>query len=76
MYIDPAVHENIEEETIEMQLGGWVLESHCWNPIDENGFQTCRWCGKVIEAAMIVTKEFPICKQNPVIKHLYYPEEK
>lgn len=70
MFIDPIAHENIEEETIEMQFGGWVFESHCWGPPNEENIQTCRWCGREVEFGIILTKDYPLCLKNIVIRNL------
>jgi len=54
------------------QLGGWVIESHCWGIPDNQQMQTCEWCGMKANtfARTYTSDEFKLCPDNPLIKEV------
>jgi hypothetical protein len=55
---------------LNLQMGGWLLESHVWGLPDNNGIQTCHLCGRKYHSGTIVKSTYPICRKNPAIRSL------
>lgn len=76
MYFDPNQYTEEEKKIIiKSQIGGWLIESHCWGVPDNNGIQMCEWCNlekRLMDKADI---DYPLCKENPIITALLIQEK-
>lgn len=57
-------------KVLNLQMGGWLLESHCWGLPDNDGIQTCYWCRRKYKVADIVKSTYPFCRNNPALLKL------
>jgi len=51
------------------ELADWAWESHWWVETYE-GYFTCKRCNKHHTSMMGIDKNYPLCKENYVIKKL------
>ncbi|MHA1700689.1 MAG: hypothetical protein ACTSWK_00315 [Promethearchaeota archaeon] len=59
-----------EEKTKEfIELTNWIWNSHWWVEYAP-GYCKCRWCGMQHTSKMGISKNYPLCKENPAIKKL------
>jgi hypothetical protein len=56
-------------QILELQMGGWLVESHCWNLPDNDNIKTCKWCGMRFRDGMVVSTAFPMCEENPILNN-------
>ena len=61
------VYERTEEEEMNHSLAEWAFNSHNWYEMFP-GYFTCGWCEAHHASTMGINKEFPLCKENPIIK--------
>jgi len=60
------------EKTREMiELSQWIWNSHWWVEL-RPGYCECKWCGRKHSSEWSVSKDFPLCKENPAIQKLIY----
>lgn len=58
-----------EEDKLAGSLADWIFNSHYWIE-DYPGYYKCDWCGVSKTSMMSVTKDDPLCPENPAIKKL------
>jgi len=63
------VYKRTEKELEDHSLAEWAFDSHNWNETFP-GYFTCLWCGIRHTSVQGITKEFPLCKENPILKKL------
>lgn len=71
MLFNPDIHKEEDKEAIlDVQMGGWLIESHCWGKPDKNDIQTCEWCGMTKTLFFNANQHYPFCEGNPILKKL------
>lgn len=70
--LDKKENEKRKAKILDQQLGGWIIESHCWGIPDDQNLQTCEWCGMKANtfARTFASDEFKLCRENPLIKQV------
>jgi hypothetical protein len=58
-----------EESRQHSAIAEWVWNSHWWVEYC-SGYYKCKWCGISCSSLTGITKDSPLCKENPAIKKL------
>jgi hypothetical protein len=58
-----------EESRQRSAIAEWAWNSHWWVEYC-SGYYKCKWCGTACSSLTGITKDFPLCKENPAIKKL------
>lgn len=58
-----------EEKEIKRALAQWAWDSHYWIEGPE-GYFKCKWCGIKHISYQGLSIDFPLCKENEVVKKL------
>lgn len=58
-----------EESRQHSAIAEWVWNSHWWVEYCSRYYK-CKWCGISCSSLTGITKDFPLCKENPAIKKL------
>lgn len=61
------VYKRTEEEGINHSLAEWAFDSHNWKE-QMPGYFLCEWCGAQHTSSIGIDINFPLCKENPVIR--------
>ena len=64
-----------ETQETNLSLANWIADSHNWIELSPGYFE-CAWCKMSLTSTMGISIEFPICKENPIIKKLINKEDK
>jgi hypothetical protein len=56
-----------DEEEKDINLANWAWDSHSWIEYYP-GYYKCEWCGLLCTSLTPITKDYPICKSNPIIE--------
>ncbi len=61
----PFVFSDGQEEDLE--LARWAWDSHYW--IEKMpGYYECKYCKETGTSTMGIGKDYPLCKENPILK--------
>jgi len=70
MLFNKDIHKEKDKEAIlDAQMGGWLIESHCWGAPNLKDIQTCEWCGLEKHHLLFAGTDYPMCEKNPRIIH-------
>lgn len=58
-----------DQQAEEMEITNWIWNSHFWDEYAP-GYYQCRWCLAQHTSYTGVSAQYPLCKENPVIKKL------
>ena len=61
------VYKRTEKELKDHALAKWAFNSHNWNETTL-GYFICLWCGARHISTQGINREFPLCRNNPIMK--------
>jgi len=56
-----------EKEQLQLDLAGWILDSHYWIEYHPGYFE-CKWCRELHTSNRPVTVDYTLCPENPSLK--------
>lgn len=61
------IYKLSEKDEEDQELAEWVFQSHKWVETVP-GYFACEWCKASITSTTPISKDFPLCRENPRIK--------
>ena len=61
------IYKRYEKDELNHSLAEWIFDSHNWYET-VSGYFVCEWCGAQHTSTGGISINFPLCKENPILK--------